>query len=229
MMKNDPVPLPLRFSPVGECALLVELGDEILLDTCRQVWGLDRQMRQEPLRGVDFWVPAYTSLLVHYDPGVVTPAQVRSWIEASSHGKQLSSADQPNRVVIPVRYGGESGPDLDSVAKAHNLTPAQVVEKHTQPVYRVGMMGFMPGFAYLIGLDPVLATPRRDTPRTFVPADSVGIAGNQTGVYPLESPGGWQIIGRTELSLFNPSKQAPFLLSPGDEVQFVALKDGAVL
>lgn len=227
-MKNDLLPLPLRFSPVGECALLVELGDEISFDTCRRLWVLDRQMGQEPLQGVDTWVPAYASLLVHYDPGVVTSAQVCSWVEACLQKKSAPDEDVLKRIQIPVRYGSEHGPDLDDVARVHHLTPAQVVAKHTQPVYRVGMMGFMPGFAYLMGLDPELATPRRDTPRTLVPAGSVGIAGNQTGVYPLESPGGWQIIGRTELSLFSPSQQTPFLLSPGDEVQFVPLKDGAV-
>jgi KipI family sensor histidine kinase inhibitor len=111
---------------------------------------------------------------------------------------------------------------LDFVARSHHLTPAEVIRRHTAPVYRVGMMGFTPGFAYLLGLDHGLETPRLTNPRTHVPAGSVGIAGGQTGIYPLDSPGGWQLIGRTDLVLFDPSREAPFLLSPGDEVRFVA-------
>jgi len=129
-------------------------------------------------------------------------------------------------VEIAVRYGGEDGPDLAFVAEYHDLNPVEVVRRHTAQTYHVGMMGFTPGFAYLMGLDPNLATPRLSTPRIVVPAGSVGIAGEQTGVYPLESPGGWRLIGRTDRTLFDPQYEPHFLFSPGDKVRFVAQEGG---
>lgn len=132
----------------------------------------------------------------------------------------------PSRtVVIPVCYGGEFGPDLEEVARFHGMTEDEVIAIHAQGRYRVYMIGFAPGFAYLGGLSPEIATPRRATPRTHVPAGSVGIAGNQTGVYPLATPGGWQIIGRTPLALFRPHHEEPSLLRAGDIVQFCPITE----
>jgi KipI family sensor histidine kinase inhibitor len=122
---------------------------------------------------------------------------VENWVRSCLDSPRTLVNQSANRVEILVHYGGQDGPDLPFVAAYHGLTPAQVIEKHAEPIYQVGMMGFMPGFAYLLGLDPALATPRLDTPRTHIPAGSVGIAGQQTGVYPLASPGGWRLIGRT--------------------------------
>jgi KipI family sensor histidine kinase inhibitor len=124
-------------------------------------------------------------------------------------------------VAIPTVYGGQSGPDLEDVADLHHITPEEVVRIHSSGIYRVYMLGFTPGFAYLGGMDATIATPRLAKPRTKVPAGSVGIAGEQTGVYPLETPGGWRIIGRTSLRLFDPLADPPVYLAPGDEVQFV--------
>jgi len=213
-----------RFSPVGESALLVELGDELSLFINTRVHQLDALVRQSQKTGILACVPGYASLLVTFEPRQIGFKGVYDLIQTCLDAEELASEYEPKRVEIPVIYGGEDGPDLYAVAKA-NVLPAQVVvEKHTAPVYRVGMMGFTPGFAYLLGLDPDLATPRRETPRMKVPAGSVGIAGEQTGIYPLESPGGWQIIGRTEQALFNPDTTPHFLLSPGDEVRFVPEK-----
>lgn len=227
MMHNDQGSFP-RFSPVGESALLLELGHSLSLEINEQVIALDQQLSQSPLEGVLEWIPAYASLLVLYDPTSIGLSDVRQWLQDGLNSFNINERYQRVGVEISVRYGGLDGPDLEHVASVNGLSPRDVVEKHTAQVYRVGMMGFTPGFAYLLGLDPDLATPRKKTPRTLVPAGSVGIAGSQTGIYPLDSPGGWQLIGRTGLSLFNPHQAPYFLLSPGDEVRFVPLQGGAV-
>ncbi len=137
----------------------------------------------------------------------------------------MSAEDAPRLVEIPVCYGSEYGPDLEDVAALHELTSAEVIRRHSAPPYRVQFLGFLPGFAYLSGLPPGLETPRRDTPRLSVPAGAVGIGGAQTGVYPLESPGGWQIIGRTPLILFDLNREPPALLRAGDRVRFVPISE----
>jgi KipI family sensor histidine kinase inhibitor len=162
-------------------------------------------------------------LLVHYDAAVLDYPAVEATVRAAASAAAELAAAPPRRVEIPVTYGGEAGPDLDFVARRAGLTPAQVVGLHTGREYRVYLMGFTPGFAYLGELDERIETPRLETPRLRVPAGSVGIAGRQTGIYPLESPGGWRLIGLTALTLFDPAAAAPFLLAPGDLVRFVAV------
>jgi inhibitor of KinA len=225
-MFNLPESFP-RFSPVGESALLVELDDVLSPAVNHQVIALDARMLVNPLAGVLEWVPAYTSLLVIYDPLWVKYPIVHQWLEDCMRTDFTDKQLSPKRWEISVVYGGVDGPDLEYVADFHGLSPGDVIDRHTAQVYRVGMMGFTPGFAYLIGMDQTLATPRLDTPRAIVPRGSVGIAGAQTGIYPLDSPGGWQLIGRTDQVLFNPDHKPHFLLSPGDEVRFISLKDGA--
>jgi len=183
-------------------------------------------MQANPLRGVREWVPAYSSVLVIFDPLLVEISKVKSWLKDCLENISDIDAGKTRKLIIPVHYGGENGPDLAYVASYNHLSPGEVVRRHTAQTYHVGMMGFTPGFAYLLGLDPSLATPRLKSPRTLVPAGSVGIAGGQTGIYPLESPGGWQLIGRTEMALFDPDHPPYFLLSPGDEVQFQAVNQG---
>jgi len=224
-MSSTPEFFP-RFSALGESAILVELGDTIHLTINEKIRALDTHLLKFSIPGILEQVPAYASLLIYFDPVQIEFSEVLQWIKDSMLTLSDTKADSTKRVMIPVRYGGEAGPDLMHVAEFHGMTPAEVVEKHIAPIYRVGMMGFTPGFAYLIGLDHALATPRRATPRSFVPAGSVGIAGGQTGVYPLDSPGGWQIIGRTEQKFFDPAAVSPFLLSPGDEVQFIRVNGG---
>jgi inhibitor of KinA len=213
------------FSPVGECALLVTFDDALTLNAHYCVRNLDACLRVSPLAGVTEWIPAYTSLLVLYDPLQLQWTAVEKWVKGCLDSPSRFENQTANRVEILVHYGGEDGPDLPFVAAYHDLTQEQVIEKHAEPIYQVGMMGFMPGFAYLLGLNPVLATPRLDTPRTHIPAGSVGIAGQQTGVYPLVSPGGWRLIGRTDQVLFDPQREPYFRLSPGDEVRFVPARE----
>ena len=224
MMSKDQNSFP-RFLPVGEGALLVEFGEKLTPSINQQVRALDAHLQKDPIIGVVELIPAYSSLLVLYDPVVVQFLDVRNWVKMNLAALTNEVDHDPKQVDILVRYGGADGPDLPYVAEYHHLSPAEVIQKHSGPTYHVGMMGFMPGFAYLLGLDPDLATPRLKTPRTHIPLGSVGIAGVQTGVYPLASPGGWQLIGRTEQILFDPLHEPFFALSPGDKVRFFPVED----
>lgn len=211
-----------RFDPAGESGLLVTLGETIDPTINRRVHALSRALTESGLPGLGEAVPGYASLLLHYDPFAWEYEPLRAQVTALLEQSGAESLNfQPRRVEIPVVYGGRHGPDLEFVARARGLTPAEVIERHAAPDYPVYLVGFMPGFPYLGGLDPSLATPRLDTPRSRVPAGSVGIAGAQTGVYPLASPGGWRLIGRTPLPLVDWGKDPPFLLQPGDLVRFV--------
>ena len=221
--ENKPFP---NIRPAGDSALLIELDCEITLEVNARVHALDRQMQKSPFKGVREWVPAYTSLLVHYDPLVTKYHEIEDWVLSCFENSSIETIKPEKEIIIPIHYGGEIGPDLENVAAYHQISPEEVIRKHSEVVYRVGMMGFTPGFAYLMGLDTAIATPRKDTPRMEVPAGSVGIAGGQTGIYPLVSPGGWQIIGRTEKRLFDPTAAPYFLLSPGDLVRFVPVREG---
>ncbi len=207
--------------PLGDSALLIHLGDEIDPAINRRVHALDALLRMHSEPGVAELVPAYATLLVHYDPLVLTYAQVSAWAEAHMQDALHASTQPPHRIDVPVHYGGERGPDLRSVADYHHASAAEIVRLHASRDYTVFMMGFTPGFPYMGKLDDALVTPRLQTPRTRVPAGSVGIAGAQTGIYPIDSPGGWQIIGHTSLRLFDLSATEPFVFAPGDTVRFV--------
>ncbi len=207
--------------PLGDSSVLIQLGDEIDLAVNRRVHTLDARLRQYAIPGIVETVPAYATLLVHYDPLIISYAGVGNWIEEQMAVTEEAAVQKPRRIEVPVRYGGEFGPDLAFVASYHGTTEADIVRLHTGEDYSVFMMGFTPGFPYMGKLSEALATPRLETPRTHVPAGSVGIAGAQTGIYPIASPGGWQIIGRTSLALFDLSAEQPFLFAPGDGVRFV--------
>ena len=168
--------------------------------------------------------PAYETLTLDFDPLLVSPPVFKARIEALLETLDASQAASPRTVEIPVRYGGTDGPDLEDVARLTKLDPAEVVRLHTAPLYTVRFLGFAPGFPYLTGLATELECARRESPRTRVPAGSVAIAARQTGIYPEESPGGWQILGRTETELFSPERERPTLLTPGDRVKFVAIE-----
>jgi KipI family sensor histidine kinase inhibitor len=205
--------------PLGDSAILIQIGDEIhpALNAC--VHALDALLQNIP--GLVETVPAYCTLLVHYDPLALTYEQ------ASNHVKEKlalvdDSTHRPSRrLEIPVHYGNASGPDLEPVAAALALSPAEVIRLHSEREYTVYMMGFTPGFPYMGILNGKLDMPRLSTPRTRVPAGSVAIAGSQTGIYPVDSPGGWNVIGWTPLKLFDPTGEPPFLFAPGDTVKFI--------
>jgi inhibitor of KinA len=218
-----------RVLPVGDAAFTVEFGDRVDAALNRRVHALDAYLQRHPPEGLVEMVPTYRSLLVIYDPELVPPAKMRSALRAllALSGKDLAAdAEGTGRLVeIPVRYGGELGPDLEDVAEHCGLDPVEIVRRHTAPTYLVAMLGFAPGFTYLLGLPEELATPRLSTPRRHVAPGSVGIAGNQTGIYALGTPGGWRIIGRTTLKLFDPGRSDPFKVAAGDRVRFVNAED----
>ncbi len=173
------------------------------------------------LAGVRNLHPAFASLLVTFNPLATDPRALEQAIQRLYAEASSVPLPPPRTIEIPVCYGGEEGPDLADVAALHGLTQDQVIALHSEPTYQVAFLGFSPGFPYLEGLPPVLATPRLDAPRKRVPPGSVAIGGSHTGIYPLASPGGWRIIGRTPLRLFQPETAPPTLLAMGDQVKFV--------
>lgn len=210
-----------KILPLGDSALLVQLGDQIDVSINQRVHALSALINLSPLEGVIETVPAYATLLVHYDPLILSFTQVRNY--ARERLAQLREIEplKPKRINVPVKYGGKDGPDLESVARHCQLQIEDVIRIHSEKIYTVFMMGFTPGFPYMGKLDDAIMMPRLETPRTRVPAGTVAIAGSQTGIYSIHSPGGWQLIGWTPLQLFNPESASPFLFSPGDEVKFI--------
>lgn len=231
--------------PLGEEAILVEFAANEISEEClAQITSLHQKLLLHPFPGLREVVPAYASLAVYYDPlallsggaeavGNITNAKklpvssasspfelVSHYIEKALQTMGVVSSKLSRTMTLPVCYGGEYGPDLEEVARYHSLTAEEVIRLHSEAVYRVYMIGFLPGFAYMGGLPAELYTPRLATPRKEIAAGSVGIAGAQTGIYPLASPGGWQLIGRTPLALFDPSDDPPSLLKAGDLVRF---------
>jgi len=216
--------LSVRLLDGGESCLVAELGDAIDLALNRQVRALGLALEQARVKGVLEAVPTYRSLAIYYDPLMIDRDALKAQV-LLLQGSLGDQGDQTPRVVeIPTVYGGEYGPDLEFVARHNGLLPDEVIRLHTEPLYHVYMLGFIAGFPYLGDLEERLAVPRLSTPCLKVPAGSVGIGGRQTGVYPIESPGGWRIIGRTTLRLFDPSSEAPTAILPGDKVRFVRIE-----
>ena len=204
----------MNLRPAGERGLLVEL------ESLELVHRLYAALRALDPPGVVELVPAYRTLLVVAEPG--RPDALEE-LAAELPRLELPPAEAVagDPVEVPVRYDGE---DLDEVARLTGLDADEVVRRHTAPEYTVAFLGFSPGFPYLVGLDPALRVPRRDTPRTAIPAGSVGLAGDQTGIYPPASPGGWRLIGRTEVTLFAPGRDPPALLAPGSRLRFTVAR-----
>ena len=221
------LPVP-RFFPMGDQALIVEFGDRVDPALSAEIAAVAQRLRESRPIGVLDVVPAYSTLALYYDPAAVgagtSPYEalvetIESWLKT-----QTAATPPAGRLIeIPVCYGGAFGADLEALALSRNLSVEEVIAIHSGATYHVHMLGFVPGFAYLGGLDARLATPRRDVPRPHVPAGSVAIGGAQTGVYPLDTPGGWHLIGRTPLQLFKPNAMPPSLLEAGDAVRFVPI------
>jgi KipI family sensor histidine kinase inhibitor len=208
-----------RIVPCSETALLVEFGDTVDDASNAKVLELDRALAQANIEGVTEAIPTYRSLLVFYDP------LEQSFADLAERMRALAASvpdvrGARRRWRIPVVYGGEFGIDLEDVAKAHGMTPADVIRLHTGGDYYVTMLGFLPGFAYLAGLDPRLAISRRADPRTFTPAGTISIGGVQAGVQCLAAPSGWHLLGRTPVRTYHPHRDPVFLVEPGDAVSF---------
>lgn len=219
----------MPITPLGDMALQIEVGDTIDEQTHRRVQAVWRALAAAPLPGVVEIVPAYTTVTVYYDPALVVEAgapedAVVAWLgtrlEERLKSPPKAGKEKPRLVEVPVCYDAEFAPDLALVAKHAGLKPEEVVLLHSAQQYLVYLIGFAPGFPYLGGLPKVLETPRRAKPRMAIPPGSVGIGGAQTGIYPLATPGGWNLIGRTPLRLFRPDEDPPVLLSAGDNVKF---------
>ncbi|MBQ1907665.1 MAG: 5-oxoprolinase subunit PxpB [Firmicutes bacterium] len=230
----------IRYLPAGDSAIAVEFGSEISEDINTKVQLLDRALSEalEALKGpagaanwdakrfpralsaVTETVPTYRSLMVHYDPCAAGFSEMKEALEAIVPAGGGQAGGKRRILVVPVLYGGEEGPDLQNVCEHSGLSEEEVIAIHSGRDYRVYMLGFTPGFPYLGGMDERIATPRLAHPRTLIPAGSVGIAGAQTGIYPTASPGGWQLIGRTPLKLYDPGREVPILAGAGDYIRF---------
>lgn len=224
----------IRFISLGDSALTVEFGNVISVELNETAIALSNRLAQDPFPGFIESVPAYASTSIFYDISEVR----RNFPEFPDAFKTVSSivdralqdldttASSPSRLVeIPVRFDADAGLDLNIVAESASISPESVIEIFTGTVYRVFMLGFLPGFSYMGEVDERIATPRKSTPRAVVPKGSVGIAGKQTGIYSLPSPGGWQIIGRTDVEMFTPEGESQCLLRPGDNVRFIPIKE----
>lgn len=203
-------------SPVGDTGVLVVMADVMSADVLAQVLGLDRALRSAPPVGLVSTVPAYASLLCRFDPNVTDTNAIEARL-SQLEGQTAGPLPQGQLYEVPVRY---DGPDLNRVARHAELSPREVIALHASVVYLVYCIGFAPGFSYCGELPAALETPRLPSPRTRVPAGSVGIAGRQTGIYAVESPGGWNLLGRTDRILFDPSRERPCTFAPGDRVRF---------
>ncbi len=215
------------FYPCGDHAITLALGDRIDAGINERVIAFFYYLSSQQVEGIKDIIPAYHTLTVVYDleklvkkSGTASVYQkMHEWLQAAWLRHTGDSAVM-RQMQIPVCYHPSLGPDLESVAKSCSMDIDEIIDVHTSIPYRVYLIGFLPGFAYMGTIDARIATPRKATPRTLVPAGSVGIAGRQTGIYPFDSPGGWQLIGQTPLQMFNVRKDQPSLLQPGDEVQF---------
>ena len=220
-----------RIDAVGDRALLLGLGTTVDMATAARVHALVARLRERPIEGVRDIVPAFTTVTLHYRPECFGPAPfarlrellLRDYLQAPLDAQPAAA----RRVEIPVCYGGEAGPDLEEVAARLGLPAEEVIARHLASPHRVHMLGFAPGFPFIGGLDPRLALPRRASPRTQIPPGSVAIAREQSCIYPLATPGGWHLIGRTPLRLFDPAAEPPCLLAPGDEIRFLRIDAAA--
>ncbi len=222
----------LHIKPLGDSALVVQFGKDVSEETHEKVMNFIQAIESNPFKGFLEAVPTYNTVTVFYNPllvfhsypkqhSVFETVYERVQNYATQHGEYVKEAS--NIVEIPVLYGGEFGPDLDLIAHRNQLRTEEVIQIHSERDYLVYMIGFAPGFPYVGGMDERIEAPRKENPRKSIPAGSVGIAGKQTGIYPFESPGGWQIIGRTPAELFLPERNPPTLIQPGDRLRFVPI------
>ncbi|HWQ59495.1 MAG TPA: 5-oxoprolinase subunit PxpB [Clostridia bacterium] len=218
----------MKLLPCGDSAVSVRFEERIAPEVHREVMAFARAVECAAIPGVSELVPSYCALMVRYDPLLLSYEEVAkklSCLKPDAAGEEASA----EVVELPVCYGGEYGPDLAFVAARTGLSPEEVVRIHSGVDYPIYMLGFTPGFPYLGGMDTRLETPRLETPRTRVEAGSVGIAGIQTGVYPVASPGGWRIVGRTPKKLYDPSRAEPFLLRAGQKLRFIPIGEAEFL
>ena len=213
----------MKILPAGDRALVADFGNVISEDVNRRVNALKKSLLAEQVAGVREMIPTYRSLLVEYDPAVISMQSLRARIEAASRSDASAAAEKKRVLEIPCCYGGAYGEDLPGLSELTGLSEREIIAIHAGTEYRVYMLGFLPGFVYLGGMDERIAAPRLSSPRVSIPAGSVGIGGSQTGVYPMASPGGWRLIGRTPVSFYDPAREHPVLCEAGDYIRFVPI------
>lgn len=214
-----------KYLIAGDSALIVEFSDKIEEEANSRIRGMSLVISGENIKGIVELVPTYRSLMVIYDPMTIDFESLVERIKELEGRIGHMALPEAKVVEIPTLYGGEWGPDINFVAENNKITVDEVIKIHTSVEYLIYMIGFTPGFPYLGGMSEKIAAPRLQIPRTKIPAGSVGIAGSQTGIYPIESPGGWQLIGRTPVKLYDPYRQEPVLLSAGDYIKFVSIDE----
>jgi KipI family sensor histidine kinase inhibitor len=209
----------------GDSALNMEFGSSISEEVNKKIRAMALSIEVKSIHGIVEMVSTYRSLMIHYDPLKVDFSELVNSLKKIEQNLDNIVLPAPEVIEIPTLYGGDWGPDLDTVASYNNITVEKVVEIHTSKEYLIFMLGFTPGFPYLGGMDKRIAAPRLQTPRTRIPGGSVGIAGEQTGIYPVSSPGGWQLIGRTPIKLFDPYRKNPILLKSGNYIKFKSINE----
>ncbi len=212
------------FSPLGDCAVRIGFGETISPQINRNIHRFCEMLKSTPLQGVLEWTPTYTAVTIFYQPNKTSYHKLVTDLTTLLSKLDMALIAKKKRVIVPVCYGDEFGPDITHVAQYNKLTVEEVIEIHCSPNYLIYMLGFTPGFPYMGGMSEAIKTPRLANPRAVVPAGSVGIAGEQTGIYSLSTPGGWQIIGRTPLILYDPTQEKPALLEAGNYVKFQPIK-----
>lgn len=218
--------MKLKFYPLGDTGIQIVFGTEISEETNQRIRMFAEQLKKYPVQGITEWVPAYTTLSIYYRPDVVNYKTMCEKLTSICEAVQGEVETSTSLVFeIPTYYGGKVGSDLSFVAEYNGISEAEVISIHSSQDYLIYMMGFVSGFPYLGGMSNRIAAPRRENPRPKISIGSVGIAGNQTGIYPLETPGGWQIIGQTPLKLYDPNRNDPILLSSGHYLRFVPISE----
>lgn len=215
----------IKIFTAGDSSLLIQFGQEISPEINARITAFVHLLKVQHVEGVTDLIPAFTSLLINYDPRVVHYGTLKKRIEKLLKLDVGGETSSSRIFEIPVCYGGEYGPDLENIAKHANLSTQEVIDIHCSRDYLIYMLGFLPGFSYLGGLDERIHTPRLANPRIRIPAGSVGIGGSQTGIYPLDSPGGWQLLGLTPVKTYDPERETPILFEAGDYIRFIPVSE----
>lgn len=215
----------IKLLTAGDSSILLQFGNTIDPAINRKISATVQLMREQHINGVTDVIPAFCSLLINYDPRVISYEQIKRRMEALVKIDVSAGVTRKRVFEIPVCYGGEFGPDIQNIADHAGLSVEEVIQIHTSRDYLIYMLGFLPGFTYLGGLDERIHTPRLANPRIRIPAGSVGIGGSQTGIYPMDSPGGWQLMGLTPVKTYDPDREVPILVEAGDYIRFVAIDE----